>query len=186
MQKLLLDLEGFEGGPSYWAVPSKQPNVTEAAGERVDNDDIFSVLYEFANPQIGATLMISWAALAVLWSGACHLYEHLGQITATTPSQDGKLTGSFVSNGSSHIFAVQSPNRFKGFAEMTRNVCQSVEFCMQDRLGMPAMVAPLNMILDVWSSWPGFERETAWTNRILVLIQSKGMKMVKYIRDPCE
>jgi hypothetical protein len=186
MQTLLLDLERCQGGPLYWAVPSKQPNVTELLDERVDNDNLFSVLYEFPSPQIGATMMISWATLTILWSGACHLYDHLGQVTTTTPSPDGKLTGSFVRNGCSHTFAVPSPTDFKGFPEMARNVCQSVEFCIQDRLGMPAMVGPLNMILDAWSSWPGFEREIAWTNQILALIQTKGMKMVKYIRDPNE
>lgn len=186
MQRLLLDLERSEGGPLYWVVPSKQPNVTEVLDGRIDNDDLFSVSYEFHNPQMGITLMISWATLTILWSGVCHLYEYLDQITTITPILNGRLTGSFVTNGRTHMFAVPPPTRFKDFPEMARNVCQSVEFCMQDSLGVSAMVGPLNMIIDAWSSWPGFEREIAWTKKILILIQNQGVKMVKYIRDPDE
>jgi hypothetical protein len=181
MQQFLLDFEASEGGLLYWAVPTRPSNIACELDFPVDNDRLFTLSYEFSNVRIGATMMLSWAGLTILWSGLCQLYQTLGHFTTITPATDGKLEGSYTLNGQSHTFRIPSPERFTEFPTMARNVCQSVEFSLGDDMNLPIMIGPLNMVIDAWISWPAkFDREIAWAKNMLLYIHNRGSKISKY------
>jgi hypothetical protein len=92
----------------------------------------------------------------------------------------GKLTGHLGVTG---MFELPALSRFSAFPEMVRNVCQSVEFCLQEELGLSTMVCPLVMIIDSLRSWPGFDLEIVWAQNALGSIQNKGVKSVKYLPE---
>jgi hypothetical protein len=97
-----------------------------------------------------------------------------------TLTPDGKLTSGCI--GGNYHFELPQPTRFKEFPVMARNVLKAVTFCLRDEWGIPAAVAPLNMIIDALSSWPGFEKEIIEANQFLNLVERKGMRIVKYVR----
>jgi hypothetical protein len=175
IRKLYLHLEMTGGGPAYWPTTSNQLG---------DIGDLLPTTYAFPNLRTGMTMILSWAALTVFWSGLCHLYQHVGFLTPLTPTVDGKLTGQFTANGVTQQFSLPVPSRFVEFPTMAQNVCRSVEFCMQDELGMTILACPLTMIIAGLASWPGFEREIALAKSMLACIQRKGMNIVQYICKP--
>jgi hypothetical protein len=181
MQLFILEFEASRGGLLYWPMPPKEPIVIDASDFPVSDDGVFPVSYEFSDSRIGITMMLYWGALTILYSGACHLYNTLAQLTTITPVMNGEVTCYFLTNEQNQTVEIPWSTRFRDFRTTANNVCQSVEFCLQDELSNPSMVAPLNMVIDALSSWPGFEKEIAWIRNTLVLISNKGMKMVKHV-----
>jgi hypothetical protein len=181
IQDLLLEFELSAGGLLYWAVPSKLAVVTEVLDAPVDSDELSSLSYEFPTVQTGTTMMLCWAGLTILWSGVCHIYESISHLTTLSPTVDGKLEGQFNTDGYSQTFQIPLSTRFTGFPTLARNVCQSVEFCLRDEMSAPTMIAPLAMVVDGLSSWPGFDKEVAWARSQLLDIQNRGMNIVKYL-----
>jgi hypothetical protein len=180
MQEFLLDFSASEGGPLYWSVPSKKalPGLLETTPSDID---LFPVSYEFPNARIGSTMILSWAALTLIWSGICQLYGEIARHSTMTPNLDGSLIATCTANEQTQTFQIPSPARFKEFPEMARNVCRSVEFVAQDELSIPSLVAPLNMVAETLRTWPGFDKEIAWTKDMLKYIEGRGMRIVKYI-----
>jgi hypothetical protein len=181
MEEFLHEFELFEGGLLYWAVPSKSLGVTETKEIPFDDEELFYLSYEFPTVRIGTTMMLSWASMTILWSGLCHIYEGLDQLTTLSPTADGKLEGQYTIDGQSRTFQLPPSTRFKDFPTLARNVCQSAEFCLRDEIGIPSMIAPLTMVIDALRSWPGLEKEIAWARSMLLEIRNRGMEIVKYL-----
>jgi hypothetical protein len=181
MREFLLDFELFEGGPLFWAVPSKPPVVAEVLYAPAFNDAFSSLSYEFPTVRIGTTMMLYWAALTILWSGACHIYETLEHLTTLSPTADGELEGHFAADGHSHAFQIPLSTRFTAFPSLARNICQSVEFCLRDEMSISSMIAPLNMIIAPLSSWPGLDKEIAWARNMLLDVQNRGIQIIEYL-----
>jgi hypothetical protein len=174
MDKFLKELESSADARLHWLVPPRTIFAVQSFSSSLDD------AFEFYDLRTATTLMLSWATLTILWSGICHLYEFLAQETVLVPTMDGKLVGHFPD--AKQQFEILQPTRFKEFPTMARNVLGAVIFCLCDEWGIPATVAPLNMIIDAWSSWPGFEHEIAGANTILDMVEKKGMRIVTYIR----
>jgi hypothetical protein len=168
MQDLYLNLESSESSPIYWLNTSIQPG---------DNDELFPDSYAFPNYRTGTTMMLSWSTLTILWSGMCHLYRY---ISFLTPTASGKLTGSYTKDGQTHDFEIPTSARYEEFPTMARNVCKSVEFCMQDELGLATLACPLMMVVEALGSWPGCEGEIGWARERLGKVKGKGMKIAEF------
>jgi hypothetical protein len=181
MKEFLLEFESFEGGPLYWAVPSKPPDVVGLLDAPVCNDEFNSLSYEFPTVRIGTTMMLYWASLTTLWSGACHIYETIAHQTILSPTVDGKLEGHFTTDEHSQAFQIPPPTRFRAFPTLARNTCQSAEFCLRDENEMLSIIAPLNMILAPLNSWPGLDNEIAWAQNLLLGVQNRGLKIIEYL-----
>jgi hypothetical protein len=186
MRQFLLEFELFEDGPLHWAVPSKTPVVAEVLDSPVYNDEFNSLSFEFPTVRIGTTMMLYWASLVILWSGACRIYETLDNLATLTPITDGKLEGHFTTDKHTQTFQIPLSTRFKPFPTLARNICQSVEFCLRDEMGIPNMIAPLNMIISPLKSWPGLDKEIAWAQSLLLHVQNRGMKIIRYLPRDCK
>jgi hypothetical protein len=171
MQDLYLDLESSVGSPIYWPNTSIQPG---------DVDALFPDSFVFPDYRTGTTMMLSWATLTILWSGICHLYRYVALLTPLTPTASGKLTGSYVKDGQTHKFEIPTSARYEEFPTMARNVCKSVEFCMQDELGLVTLACPLMMVVEALGSWPGFEGEIWWAKERLRSVKGRGMKIAEF------
>jgi hypothetical protein len=182
MQKFYTDLEALNGGILYCHTYSKKGKFSQITGD----DEMFPISYEFPQYHMGTLLMLYWASMTMLWSAITRLYLHLGRLAPLTPTPDNQLicrVPDYFTDNPNALFELPSPSRFADFASQARKVCQCVDYCLQDTLGMPAMAAPLVMIIDVLSDWPGFEKEIAWAINKLVVLQHQGMKMAKYVRE---
>lgn len=181
MTEFILEFEVLEGGPVYWAVPSKPPDVVEMLDAQVLNEGLNSPSFQFPTVRIGTTMMLYWASQTILWSGTCHLYDTLDYLATPSPNMNGMLEGHYTTGGRSQAFQIPLSTRFREFPALARNVCQSVEFCMRDEMSIPSMIAPLNMILGPLNSWTGFDKEVAWAQSLLLEVQKRGMKIIEYL-----
>jgi hypothetical protein len=166
-------VESLSRNPLYWEVPS-------ASGS-----ELYPICYSFTDSQAATTMGLYWGTMAMGWSGMCHLYRHVTDLTTLKPTSDGFLTGRFSSeDGSAENFLLPIPTRCKDFATVARNVCKSVEYCFQNENALPGMVAPLHMVLDVLNGWPGFEQEVKWIIDTLATMKKRGMKIMQYLHGP--
>jgi hypothetical protein len=154
-RKLLLELDLFEGGPLYWAIPSKPPDVTKLLDAPVYNDEFNSLSYEFPNVRVGTSIMLYWTSLTVVKSLICQIYEALDHLATLSPIVGGKLEDHHTTNERSQTFQIPLSTHFRAFPTLARNICQSIEFCLRDEMGILSIIAPLNMILVPLKSWPG-------------------------------
>jgi hypothetical protein len=181
MQNFLQELEASEGSPLYWAGPPKLLTMANEQDFSFGDEKLFGCSYEFLDARVCSTLLLSWAGLTILLSGACQLYGALGHLTTLTPAMNGKLQGSFSIDGQIQTFQIPPLDRFSEFSAMARNVCLSIEFGMRDDLNLPTIIAPLNMCIDAWTSWPNrFDEEIAWARKMLLYIHDRGLKISKY------
>jgi hypothetical protein len=171
VRKVISQLETANEGPIYWSIPSDdKENETHASTSS----------YIFSSVRAGITMVLSWATLTVFWSGICHLYKRIGCLTTLTPLTDGTLLGQYTVDGQAQQFSLQSPDCFQQFPMMAKYVCRSVEFCIQDEMGMTIMACPLTMVLHGLITWPGLDSEIVLTKKMLARIQQKGMNIVQY------
>jgi hypothetical protein len=175
------ELQVFANGPLYWPLFAD----TSDTKSKTQSNRLFPVSFQFIDIRMGGTLTLYWATLTILWSGMCHLYELIGSLTVLKPTANGQLAGTFMASPTSddsEEFTLPPPGHCKDFSTMAHNVCQSVEFCMNDEAGVPAMIAPLNMIIDALVSWPDYDHEVLWAKETLERIQQRGMRSIKYLR----
>jgi hypothetical protein len=62
-----------------------------------------------------------------------------------------------------------------------RNVCQSVEFYLQQSGKWSGGNAPLRIILDTVGRWPEFQQETKWILGALERIHEQGMAIIPFL-----
>ena len=68
----------------------------------------------------------------------------------------------------------------------TRNICQSVEYFLQDELrtiGSVSILLPLVVVKEYWKyAAPGdWSRESVWVTDMIARIKSKGEKIAGYV-----
>jgi hypothetical protein len=163
----------------YWEVQS--------SGIECQHTDtvLFPSCFAFTDSQAATTMVLYWGVLAMDWSGMCHLYRHISQLTTLTPTTDEFLAGQCSSGGVDGLvenFLLPVPTRCKDFASVARKVLKSVDYCFQDHHALPGLVAPLNMVIDVLSGWPGFESEVEWARGNMDRMRQKGLKIMDHLR----
>lgn len=174
MQMIILESEIIAGGLTHWPAASSSLGML---------NDIFSESYTFPNIGTAVTMMISWAALTVFWSGLCQLYYLVGCLTILAPTEDGRFSGHYTIDGVEHYISLPLPGRFADFPTMARNVCRSVEFCLSNEVGMTILTPPLTMVIEGLGSWPGQENEVARARGLLEWIKGSGVSIVPHSRS---
>jgi hypothetical protein len=143
--------------PLYWEV--------------ADADPLFPVAYAFRDLLTAATLALLWATRTIAWSGMQHLRRAVRELTHCTEAE-----GILRADGEG--FETQCGD----FMDMARRVCRSVAFCASQEVGARSVMAPLTMASDVLSDWPGNEVEKRWIQEKLNVLQSNGMRIMRYLR----
>ncbi|KAF2100490.1 hypothetical protein NA57DRAFT_74097 [Rhizodiscina lignyota] len=174
------DLKASANGPLYWPVFSTTSEKVKDL-EREEEPDIFPVQYEFIDGRVGGTVMFYWAICLIHHSGMCQLYKLLDELR---PLVIAAMKESEDSGGENETIKLEQPplEHRKDFVEIARNICQGVEFCIQDDLGQSVVTSPLNIVINILCQWPGlYDREIEWARRALDRLEQRGVAIVKYL-----
>jgi hypothetical protein len=169
LRQLFTDLENGNPGPLYW--PKLSTAVNPADDEALGK--VFPVAFHFTNLRTAATCMIYWASLMLLWAVLSHVYQLLGALKV-----DNTTTNPFDMN---QLLPVEP--RIDVLAA-SRNICQSLEYCMQEEmkgLGPTATVIPLMAVIDILPNFPHCSRELAWAKALSEKFSEKGLRLMKYL-----
>ncbi|PYH90490.1 C6 zinc finger domain protein [Aspergillus ellipticus CBS 707.79] len=167
--------------PLYWLVPSR---VSSASFDSESSDNLFPIVFCFANPECATTLILLWAVRVMLWSGLCNLYngivafESLVLQVIESPFDSTSTAG-----------AVKPPlpalGHRRDYISMAHNVCQSVEYLLQDELLLagPLSVCPaLGIVIDTLRDQPPYANEVIWLQKALGVVRQRGIGLLKYSR----
>lgn len=119
--------------------------------------------------------MLFWATRVMLWSGLCYLYRLIESIGIDPTGGDNTTTN----------LCTRLPDlgHRTDFIPLTRNVFQSVEYCLKSEMlvmGMFAVCAPLNIVIGTIRHNPEWSRQTAWGKAVLDKVQ-KRLRIVKLL-----
>ena len=151
-------------GTLYWEEPSKRSFVH-------DIEDIFlcTTAYHFPDIDTARTLVLYWAALTMLWTGMTRLY-HL----VTALEQAGLSTP--------EIAKLPPLKQKANFIAPARNVLQSVEYMLEDRLlglGPLSIVAPVSIVVETIRDFPQYAHEVTWADEVLGEVKERGLKILE-------
>ncbi|KAL4881337.1 C6 zinc finger domain-containing protein [Aspergillus karnatakaensis] len=161
----------------YWELPSRSAPLPFIDGYL---GPLFAVVFCFQSAQVGATLMLLWAARTMLWSGLSNLYQLL-ESTALS-----ETSSRFVDHVSlSKIRHLPHRERCVEYLSMAHRVCQSVEYFLNDEmlLAGPLSVSPaLGIVASSLLNRPGnsHEREIAWIQATLDMVRRKGLNVLRH------
>ena len=161
------NLESSSLGPLYW------PEFSKA-------ESIFPVAFHFSDLNTANMLMLYWTTLTMLWSGLSKLYELLSSL-AQIEMDSG---GIYDSSPSYHISLLRPLDHRVRYISMARNVCQSVEYCIQDQMlgfGSSTVVAPLTILTETLRDDPNFASEMLWIKETFKTIDAQGIKILSHI-----
>lgn len=174
LHQLYDDLQQSVAGPLYWPVFSELKDKVSADPKCEDIKDLFPLQYAFADIRIATTLSLYWGTLSMLHSAVTFLHQMIGVLKAMV---EGSMPT--IASGSE-----QSDCFIQGQAKLiaeVHHVCSSVQYFMQDDLGLPFIAAPLNMIVQILKLWPIYSTESRWAKRALQLVKMEGVQIVDYM-----
>ncbi|KAL1876162.1 hypothetical protein Plec18167_005426 [Paecilomyces lecythidis] len=194
-------LEKTSLGPLYWPEFAKPRTLANSRRDNYhdNNDDdnlndidLFPISLHFPNLGTARTVILYWATLAMLWSGLYQLYRLVYSLkeSVVEPNINNERelehdSGDIDTDYSDLAFAIarlRPLGHRKDFASMARNVCQSVEYCMQDEmLGLGPLIipAPLGIVIDTMKGYESFEREVRWARKVMKRISEEGLKILQ-------
>ena len=150
-------------GPLYWEEPSKKSFVHD-----IDDVFLFPKAYHFPDIDTGKTLVFYWATLTMLWTGMFRLYHlvaALEQAGVSTPE----------------IAELPPLKQKANFIAPARNVLQSVEYMLEDRLlglGPLSIVAPVSIVVETIRDFPQYAHEVTWGDEVLVEVKERGLQIL--------
>ena len=140
------------------------------------------------------TVMFYWATALILWSGLCQLYQAIYKLDLSCREIDcfcftcDQKTLHADGNTDSYLHKfdlskLPSLDHRANFPLLARNICQSVEYCMQESMGQFgafSAAAPLAIALENLKNIPGCSREGAWARAAMAKIVGRGLRLLKY------
>jgi hypothetical protein len=179
-EDLRLQLEG----PLYWPVLS--PSFKDSGHDQ----GLFPVIYEFPDLRTATLLMLYWATKAMLWATLSNLYDviHLqGVHGITVPIVEVTSEKHEPSSSDDEQTSTErnAPTMGDGqnYLRMARNVCQSLEYCLQEDMSLLGMLAAsVPVIITVWAIRyrHNDEAELAWLMGASQRMR-QGLRMWTYI-----
>lgn len=157
-------LEENTTGPLYWAALAKEIELSKSRA-RGTGAKPFPLSYHFPSLPVARTLILYWSVLCMLWAGMSRLH----QLVSTLQLEVHEVED-LPSLGHRADFVVPS-----------RNVLQSVEYLMQDKmlgLGPQSVIAPLSIVADTIKDFPQYAMDVAWALTILEEIKERGMAIL--------
>jgi hypothetical protein len=205
--RLRRDVKGFEfemdslAGPLRRAMFSTEANPTDDA----KLGKLFPVAFHFRNLMTAFIYMTYCANLILLWAVLMHIYQvlstlrpHSGNVGSREGSPcpvcsgtDGSHDTCNCEDGAKTAFTLRFD--VNGLPPIeptinvlaaTRNICQSVEYCMKEEmrsLGPTVTVIPLMVVIDVLPSFPQCSRELAWAKAAFKKVNEKGFRLMRYV-----
>jgi hypothetical protein len=185
----------------HWPELSTEVNPADDA----ERGKLFPVAFHFPNLIIAHTCMIYWAALILLWAILMHVYEVLSTLQvhiddladaegSSCPVCSNADSSHYTSNCEDGGKVAQRAKfdvtdlppiepRIDVLAAI-RNICQSVEYCMQEEMrgmGPAVTVIPLMAVIDVLPIFPHHVRELAWAQAAFNKVNEKGFRLMRHV-----
>ncbi|TPX25495.1 hypothetical protein DIZ76_010950 [Coccidioides immitis] len=182
LQALYDDFESSGPAPLFWPSSSRrEPSIGASPF-----DDFFpAVKLSFADLRTAGTLMMYWAALLMLWSGICDLYQLIRSIDANLIDEQGDDSIDSHDRITQNQRRLPSLGKCSNYMPLARNICGSVEYCLQEKmqiLGPCTLSAPLGIVLGVLRDKPRYQREVSWIKGVFENIQWKGIRACNNIK----
>ena len=208
LQDFYLHLDNSIPGPMYWPTFSTMPSPADDIDAH--KGKVFPVAFHFFNLNMATVLMLYWAQLCMMWHGMTLLYY---RVMAVIPvdrrliySSSRRAIPSLLKEGipdcppdcvcktsddpNTPCIALFDMSKLKplghrdDFLAPARNVCQSVEYCIQPKmleLGPGSVCAPLAIILDTIKEYPYAQRELEWGRHVMRGLEI-GLPYLKSVR----
>jgi hypothetical protein len=202
LQRFYDHLELSTSGPLYWPKLSTEGNPADDP----EQGKVFPVAFHFSNLRMANAVMLYWATCLMLWSGLSQLYNLIPTILIDRQTIDyaadpfcyappNDLNYGTISDYENSPRSLNSirfdmtrlpPLDYRvDFMPMVRNICQSVEYCMQDEmlgLGPSSISAPLNIVIEHLKDHPKYmySRELPWARAALNRVRKGGLRILGY------
>jgi hypothetical protein len=198
LRQFFEELERASLGPLYWPELSKEDNPADDA----QLGKVFPVAFYFSNPRMAHICMLYWAALVILWSGLSYTYKitaNLRRIVTecrdsnccedptneTTCSSSAKARK--LRSAISKINNLPPLEHRQDVVSISRNICQSVEYCMQDELqglGPGLAYFPLKVAVETFNDYPDCSRELLWAKAAMEKVSGSSLRLLKFPSRP--
>ena len=182
--------------PPFWPELSKVSSYGRVTGDEDDSrGKVFPVAFHFADLRTANICLYYWSTLLMLWSGLCQLYRHLSGLSSRGVDVERLFNSLEYENKSEAFYDKEELHQSAtgripplghrtDFASIAWNICQSVEYCMQDEMlgmGPQALAVPLQTVVETMKAVPSCERQVRWAELVLESIRKeKGIRILKY------
>jgi hypothetical protein len=196
LQEVYDDLGKEFPSPMYWSVLATEPN---PADDPI-RGKVFPVAYHFPNLIVARSLMLYWSSRLLVWTGFFFLYS--GILNIEIEAAEARCSNypdcAVFDDDMCHCrYLVEKSTGWyqydqsrlrpldgrKDLRLLTYNVCQSVEYCLNNGVplfGSWSVSTPLSFVYETTKNFPDFERELAWMEATLRKLQENGLRIIKY------
>lgn len=170
-------LEKTTAGPLFQPRLSSSPYDVEKESEI---EKVFPVAFQFPSMTVAHTCMVYWATCCILWSGLRVLYSLLAVFKA---QMEGLSSPSEMPPGVPDLDKLPPLDHGVDPTILAKNICQSMEFCMQAGPMTPAgAVFPLKVAIETLSLDPTLRYEVAWAEDAMERIRSgTGVRILGHL-----
>ncbi|KAG9234937.1 hypothetical protein BJ875DRAFT_287963 [Amylocarpus encephaloides] len=182
-------------GPLYWEHTPKNGLCGIILPEF---ESVFPIRFQFPDLQTAHTCMLYWATVSIVWAGMKFVHRVLPWLEIRqTENRDHApflifeylmtLPSDFRSKPPSTQHCYPSLNNRYDVTAPARNICQSMDFCMQKSMagvGYTALFFPLKVAIETFSDAPGCERELAWAEEMMERIAKGGLRILDHLGTP--
>ena len=175
-----------QNGLLYWTVPSSG---TVSLSSDTELPDQHAEDFWFPGLEIAQTMVLYWAAMALMRSGMMSLYRLVASLPAGSPGSGGEACLYSTSGATSPVPAAMfdvstlpplGPR--VDVTEMARNVLKSVEFCLDESMlmsGRMIVIGPLHMIIDTLKEYSMCANELGQAKAALARVYNSGLPILK-------
>lgn len=174
------EMQSSSSAPLYRTVPSR----INPLADQDSFTNIFPLTFSFSDSNIAPTLTLLWAIRSILWSGLGSLHRHYDMLRgylSLNPALLNEYTSICEYPGS--IKCLSALGHREDYLSVAHNVCQSIEYFLQDEMGMIAALSvtpAIGLVIDALKNWPNHSEEIRWLHASLGLIGRKGARMLEY------
>jgi hypothetical protein len=168
-----------------------------SAADSPEIGKVFPVAFYFPAFSVAQTLVFYWAALIVVHGHMCFVYERLAHLVEllVTAKEDRQLTCGYSDSNDSaaamtclHHSATDLLSSLGSSIKCprvpARNICQSVEYFLQEKMRGegPVSILPALLIVKAYLRFtPGdWSHEILWVDDMISKIQGKGNEIAGY------
>ncbi|KAJ5751093.1 hypothetical protein N7533_008121 [Penicillium manginii] len=174
------EIQSSSLSPLYTTVPSQ----INPLADQDDCINMFPLAFSFSEPAISSALILLWATRSMLWSGLGGLYKHYEMLRGYYSVNSALLNEhTSICEHSGSMKCLPALEHREDYLSMAHNVCQSIEYFLQDDMGMigALSVTPaIGLVLDALKNWPNNSEESKWLHASLGFIGRKGARVLDY------
>ncbi|KAK6065777.1 hypothetical protein SCUP234_12397 [Seiridium cupressi] len=142
---------------------------------------LFPIAFRFPAPSVAQNLIFYWTALLSIHAHLISIYDMLSGLMDTLDMIRADLPCTCDSGCLRHFEMGSLPplgHRRDWPRTIAYDICQSMEYCLQDNgrgFGLVSVLPVLSVVKAHWTYWPGdWTREIAWVDEVLLELGQKS------------